>query len=133
MADLESALAAGGDSSLLRYEAFTRLFALLGRKPDSDTIEIIQTGIGAIEWEKLSDDNRHQLAAHLRHMADHMLPEPAPATAEASPASEPSDPVYDRVSFGEQARLVRVLKEQPAEISLDELLRSLAGKDRDSR
>ncbi len=133
VADLESALAAGGDSSLLRYEAFTRLFALLGRKPDSDTIEIIQTGLGAIEWEKLSDDNRHQLAAHLRHMADQMLPEPAPATAAASPASEPSDPVYDRASFGEQARLVRVLKEQPAEISLDELLRSLAGKDRDSR
>ncbi|MEP5175901.1 MAG: MinD/ParA family protein, partial [Marinobacter alexandrii] len=42
--------------------------------------------------------------------------------------TDQTDPVYDRVSFGEQERLVRALREQPAEISLNELLRSLAGK-----
>jgi hypothetical protein len=39
------------------------------------------------------------------------------------------EPFYDRISFGEQDRLVRVLKEQPADISLDQLLRSLSGND----
>lgn len=41
--------------------------------------------------------------------------------------------MYDRVSFGDQERLLQVLREQPADIALDELLRSLAGKARKPR
>lgn len=115
---------------LLRYEAFNRLFALLGSTLDGDAIEIIQTGLGGISWEKLSAELRNHLATHLRDLADQISP---PARKPESP--EPSRPVlrepfYDRISFGEQDRLVRVLKEQPADISLDQLLRSLSGNDR---
>ncbi|MEP2614286.1 MAG: MinD/ParA family protein, partial [Marinobacter alexandrii] len=116
------------DNAMLRYEAFTRLFALLGSAPDGDTIEIIQTGLGSLEWEKLSEEHRQHLATHLRHLADQIVPT-APRKSTLVPTkTDQTDPVYDRVSFGEQERLVRALREQPAEISLNELLRSLAGK-----
>ncbi|MBW7472722.1 AAA family ATPase [Marinobacter sp. M216] len=130
VSDLEATLAQTPDNAMLRYEAFTRLFALLGSTPDSDTIEIIQTGLGSLEWEKLSDEKKRHLAMHLRHLADQIAPEQGPDTAPVSTGPGQAEPVYDRVSFGEQDRLVRALKEQPAEISLDQLLRSLAGNDR---
>lgn len=128
VSELEATLAQTPDNAMLRYEAFTRLFALLGSTPDSDTIEIIQTGLGAVEWETLSEERKQHLATHLRHLADQIAPPAAPEPVPETPAQ--SDPVYDRVSFGEQERLVRVLREQPAEISLDELLRSLAANGR---
>jgi len=81
-----------------------------------------------LEWEKLSEEHRQHLATHLRHLADQIAP--PPSSVPVPETSVQSDPVYDRVSFGEQERLVRVLREQPAEISLDELLRSLAEKGR---
>lgn len=113
---------------LLRYEAFTRLFALLGSTLDSDAIEIIQTGLGAFHWENLSPERKDHLAIHLRELADQISPVREPATPEpAQPVLR--EPFYDRISFGEQDRLVRVLKEQPADISLDQLLRSLSGND----
>ncbi|MBW4935813.1 AAA family ATPase [Marinobacter sp. F4206] len=127
--ELEDTLVQTPDNAMLRYEAFTRLFALLGSTPDSDTIEIIQTGLGSLEWEKLSDERKCHLAMHLRHLADQIAPEQGPEAATAPAESELTDAVYDRVSFGEQDRLVRALREQPAEISLDQLLRSLAGND----
>ncbi len=131
VSELEATLVQTPDNAMLRYEAFTRLFALLGSTPDSDTIEIIQTGLGALEWEKLSDERKQHLATHLRHLADQIAPKPRPAPAQETAGQ--ADPRYDRVSFGEQERLVRVLREQPAEISLDELLRSLAGNGRNRR
>lgn len=128
VSELESVLVQTPDNAMLRYEAFTRLFALLGSAPDGDTIEIIQTGLGSLEWEKLSEEHRQHLATHLRHLADQIVPT-APRKSTLVPAkTDQTDPVYDRVSFGEQERLVRALREQPAEISLNELLRSLAGK-----
>lgn len=125
--ELETTLVQTPDNAMLRYEAFTRLFALLGSTPDSDTIEIVQTGLGALEWEKLADDSKQHLAMHLRHLADQISPVPDSVGVAKAAKSAVEDPVYDRVSFGEQDRLVRALKEQPAEISLDQLLRSLAG------
>ncbi|KAA1171975.1 AAA family ATPase [Marinobacter salinexigens] len=134
VAELEAALAESANNAMLRYEAFTRLFALLGSSLDSDTVEIIQTGLGAMKWESLTAERREHLAAHLRHLADEIHP----ADQHASPLEEAGtllpEPVYDRISFGEQDQLVRALKEQPADISLDQLLRSLAGnsqRDRD--
>ncbi|WP_273203002.1 MinD/ParA family ATP-binding protein [Marinobacter subterrani] len=127
--ELEAVFSHGAVDPLLRYEAFTRLFALLGSKLDSDAIEIIQTGLAALPWENLSPERKRHLASHLRELADQV----APAARQPTPP-EPGHPVlrepfYDRVSFGEQDRLVRVLKEQPADISLDQLLRSLSGND----
>lgn len=159
--ELESVLPRLAGNSMLRYEAFTRLFALLGSMPDSDTVEIIQTGLGGVEWEKLAQDDRERFAEHLRHLADQVLPEPvqpdstpepvsAPAPAlqqktvsagpdreipaapkpavkpqpavKSEPALPPTDTAYDRGRFGEQAHLVAALKEQPEDVSLDQLL-----------
>lgn len=127
--ELEAVFRQAPVDPLLRYEAFTRLLALLGSTLDSDAIEIVQTGLGAFQWENLEPNLRNHLATHLRELADQIKqPEREPETPDSvsSPLSEPS---YDRVSFGEQDRLVRALKEQPADIALDQLLRSLSGND----
>lgn len=131
VSELEAALTQVPDNAMLRYEAFTRLFALLGSTLDSDTVEIIQTGLGSMEWEKLDRERKEHLAVHLRHLADEIAPqeEQTPDTPVSPGHPALPEPVYDRISFGEQDRLVRVLREQPADISLDQLLRSLAGKD----
>jgi MinD-like ATPase involved in chromosome partitioning or flagellar assembly len=128
--EIEAVISQAPVDPSLRYEAFTRLFALLGSMLDNDTIGIVQTGLGSFRWHNLSPERKGRLAIHLRDLADRISP---PAKEPETP--EPAHPVlrepfYDRISFGEQDRLVRVLKEQPADISLDQLLRSLAGNDR---
>jgi len=132
--DLSELIAASGDASLLRYEAFNRFFALLGRTMDEDTVEILQTGLASLPWENLNQDQRRQFATHLRHLAREVEPVSAAARASAPtpPAASPrQEPYYDRISFGEQSRLIRALKEQPSDITLDQLLRSLSRDDRD--
>lgn len=131
VAELEAVFGHEEVEPLLRYEAFTRLFALLGRTLDSDAVEIIQTGLGSLTWENLDTERRNHLAAHLRNLADQVSPTATPATPEKPRHPGHSEPVYDRISFGEQDRLVRVLREQPADISLDQLLRSLSGNGGD--
>ena len=131
VSELESALAQSTDNALLRYEAFTRLFALLGSTLDSDAIEIIQTGLGSMPWETLDRDRKAHLATHLRHLADQMAPPAGQPAAKQASGPVLMEPISDRISFGEQDRLVRVLREQPSDISLDRLLRSLAGNDSD--
>jgi MinD-like ATPase involved in chromosome partitioning or flagellar assembly len=126
---LERLLSAKPDDAMLRYDAFTRLFALLGRNPDADTVEIVQTGLASMNWEYLARVDRDRLAAHLRHLAEELVSPPA----QSEPAEYPRQiegPLYDRISFGEQDQLLRVLREKPSDVSLDDLLRSLAGKDR---
>jgi len=126
--EIEAVFSQAPVDPLLRYEAFTRLFALLGSTLDSDAIEIIQTGLGSFQWENLSPERKQHLAIHLRELAEQISPTQKPPTPEpAQPVLR--EPFYDRISFGEQDRLVRVLKEQPADISLDQLLRSLSGND----
>lgn len=134
VSELEAVLGAADESAMLRYDVFMRLFALLGRTPDNDTIEIIQTGLGAIAWDSLSPAQREHLAAHLRHLAEEISP--GKTTPDAPRDIEPSlprpvlpEPFYDRLSFGDQENLVRVLKEQPSSISLSQLLRSLADEE----
>ena len=127
----ETLLEASPDDAMLRYEAFTRLFALLGRKPDADTVEIVQTGLASMAWEELALEDREKLARHLSQLARELAP---PAPGEAAPVARyvpVKEPLYDRVSFGEQDQLVRALREKPANVSLNDLLRSLAGNDRD--
>lgn len=116
------------DLAMLRYEAFNGLFALLGRTLNDDAIEIIQTGLASLPWESLPQRPRQVLAEHLRQLADQVGP-PQNVSAGAREASRetPPEPRYDRVSFGEQSRLIQVLREQPADVSLDQLLRSLVG------
>ncbi|MBD3640409.1 MAG: AAA family ATPase [Marinobacter sp.] len=112
---------------MLRYDAFNRFFALLGRSLDADTIEFIQTGLAVMPWENMQPGDRQHMAAHLRHLADQITaPEDEnPAELAAVPA-ETSAPLFDRISPGEQERLVQALREQPADVSLDQLLRVLA-------
>jgi flagellar biosynthesis protein FlhG len=133
--DLSELIAASGEASLLRYEAFNRFFALLGRTMDEDTVEILQTGLASLPWENLNEDQRRQFATHLRHLAREVEPGSAAArapTPTTPPATSPQqEPYYDRISFGEQSRLIRALKEQPSDITLDQLLRSLSRNDKD--
>ncbi|MEX2476650.1 AAA family ATPase [Marinobacter sp.] len=124
---LGDVLAGEGDPPLLRYEAFNRLFALMGRTLDDTTIEIIQTGLGSLEWESLALEQRRHVAAHLRQLVDRVAPPVSVRELRRTPSQDRPKPYYDRVSFGEQDRLVRALREQPADISLDRLLRSLSG------
>lgn len=127
--ELETVLVQSPENAMLRYEIFTRLFKLLGSKLDSDAVEIIQTGLGSLPWEHMSNEHKQNLAVHLRHLADDIAPEQVAAAASDRALSTLPEPVYDRISFGEQDRLVRALKEQPSDISLDQLLRSLAASD----
>ncbi|MBK1872790.1 AAA family ATPase [Marinobacter sp. 1-3A] len=136
VAELEAVLGPVSDNAMLRYDVFMRLFALLGRTPDNDTIEIIQTGLSAIAWEGLNREQREHLAAHLRHLAEEisppdtdMPPGDSSALAQSLPQPVLPEPFYDRISFGDQENLVRVLKEQPSGISLSQLLRSLVDEE----
>lgn len=130
MDELESALAQTEGDDVLRYEAFSRLFALLGRNPGADVVEILQTGLASVDWEKWTRAERATLAQHLRHFAGELAAtEPAESLVAMRPVP-PNEPLYDRIVFGEQEQLVRALREKPADVSLDELLRSLAGKGR---
>ncbi len=140
IADIGKVLADCNDASLLRYEAFNGLFALLGRTLDADTIEIIQTGLASLDWERLGKEQRAHLATHLHHIASQIDPDSGQHDsgqrdsdqnrAQREAPRREREPYYDRISFGDQSRLVRALKEQPSNISLDQLLRSLADTDR---
>ncbi|NMT64187.1 AAA family ATPase [Marinobacter orientalis] len=132
--DIGKLLADNSDATLLRDEAFTGFFALLGRTMDADTIEILQKGLAALDWERLGKDQRIHLATHLRHIAAEIDPGPDQSGSGQDSAQREAPgteriPYYDRISFGDQSRLVRALREQPSDISLDQLLRSLTDTD----
>jgi hypothetical protein len=113
---------------VLRYEAFARLFALLGRSPGPDVVEILQTGLAAVGWEQWSPAERASLAQHLQHFCGELGVKETVTKPEAPPQVSAREPLYDRIVFGEQEQLVRALREKPADVSLDNLLRSLAGR-----
>ncbi len=115
--------------SMLRCEAFAACFALLGRTMDDDTIEIIQAGLAALDWQALSVPQRAHLAAHLRYLAGQVAPGSSkPGDSQSGTRSPDREPRYDQVIFGDQERLLKALREQPSNISLDHFLRGLAGK-----
>ncbi|HKK54960.1 AAA family ATPase [Marinobacter sp.] len=142
IAEIGELIAASDESSLLRYEAFSQFFALLGRTMDADTVEILQTGLASLPWEKLDHDQRRRFATHLRELADGIQPaagivrEASPLATSPVPApAEPYVPVRrepenEYLSSWEQGRLIRALKEQPPDVTLDQLLRSFSGTDR---
>ncbi|WP_166269034.1 MinD/ParA family ATP-binding protein [Marinobacter caseinilyticus] len=113
-------------SPMLRYEAFTACFALLGRTMDDDTIEIVQTGLAALDWESLTEPQRQRFASHLHHLAEQMVPAVPQPESLAVANQNDGEPRYDQVIFGDQARLLRALQEQPADMSLDRFLQALA-------
>lgn len=135
VADIDRVLAKNNDDSLLRYEAFPALFALLGRTMDTDTVEILKSGLTSLDWKRLEREQRVHLATHLHHLASQVDPGPEQRdagsdSAQGEAARKERQPYYDRVSFGDQNRLAKALKELPSNISLDQLLRSLADRDR---
>lgn len=84
-----------------------------------------------MNWDKLPTRDRASLARHLRHLSDELAPLPSDQAPPSQAVHHSLEgPLYDRVSFGEQEQLVRALREKPANVSLDDLLRALAGKDR---
>lgn len=112
VSELEAVLEQTTESALLRYDVFVRLFALLGRAPDNDTVEIIQTGLGAIAWDNLNPEQREHLATHLKHLADEILPAGRGEDEQNRHRPMPPEPFYDRLRFGDQNKRVRSLKEQ---------------------
>ncbi|WP_029653148.1 MinD/ParA family ATP-binding protein [Marinobacter daepoensis] len=127
---LEQVITSARGDAMLCYEAFGRLFALLGSTPDADTVEIVQTGLAAMNWDGLEDHDRAKLARHLRHLADELSPIPLEPVAPPLDLKPLKEPMYDRISFGEQDQLVRALREKPADVRLEDLLTALAGKGR---
>ena len=114
---------------MLRNEALAACFALFGRTMDDDTLKIIQTGLAALDWEALSVPQRAHFAAHLRHLAGQVAPEfSRPAGVQSVIRGSDREPRYDQVIFGDQERLLKALRKQPSNISLDHFLRGLAGK-----
>lgn len=127
--ELEAVLGQASDSGMLNYEVFIRLFALLGRAPDNDTIEIIQTGLSSIAWGSLNPEQRELLAAHLRHLADEISPMENHPDKHSLPQTVPTEPAYDSTRFGNQDKLLSALKGQPSDLSLSQMLRSLANEE----
>ena len=114
---------------ILRNEALAACLTMLGRTIDDDTLEIIQTGLAALDWEALSVAQRAHFATHLRHLASQVAPEPLRQGSAQSVTQDPDrEPRYDQVIFGDQKCLLEALREQPSNISLDQFLRGLASK-----
>jgi MinD-like ATPase involved in chromosome partitioning or flagellar assembly len=114
---------------MIRNEALTACFALLGRTMDDDALEIIQTGLAALDWEALSVPQRAHFATHLRHLASQVAPGSSrPRGVQSVTRGSDREPRYDEVIFGDQERLLKALRKQPSNISLDHFLRGLAGK-----
>ncbi|OZB19980.1 MAG: ATPase [Marinobacter sp. 34-60-7] len=130
---LDDILGQSEADSVLRYEAFARLFALLGRSPGPDVVEILQTGLATVGWEHWPLAERATLARHLRHFAGELGAGETTDKSKLAPRTAPGEPLYDRIVFGEQDQLLRALREKPADVSLDDLLRSLAGKGASDR
>lgn len=123
--ELGQLLADNRASAMLQYEALNAVFALLGRAMDDDAIEIIQTGLASLGWETLTPPQRLHFASHLRQLADQVEADLPIAKAAQALAQGAAEPRYDRTRFGEQSQLIRALREQPSDISLDQFLRSL--------
>ncbi|WP_404368936.1 AAA family ATPase [Marinobacter sp.] len=123
--ELETLLTEPANPDMLRYEAFTACFALLGRTMDEDVIEIVQTGLAALNWESMGQKQREHFAAHLRQLADQMAPAASPPEA-FQPLAASQKPRYDQLVFGDQDRLLQAIREQPGDVSLDRFLKSLA-------
>lgn len=119
---LDALLTRESSAPMLRYDAFTRCFALLGRTMDEDAIEILQTSLAAMDWQALGSAQRQHMANHLRHLADEIS---SPATEPAVVPSVP-EPRYDQIIFGDQDRLLKAMREQPVDVSLDRFLKALA-------
>jgi len=114
---------------MLRNEALAACLALLGRSMDDDTLEIIQTGLAALDWEALSVAQRAHFATHFRHLASQVAPGPSrQGGVQSMTQDSDQEPRYDQVLFGDQECLLKALREQPSNISLDQILRGLAGK-----
>jgi hypothetical protein len=116
-------------TAIQQYNALTSCFVQLGETVDEDTIETIQTGLASMPWERLPGVQREHFATHLRHLADQISPprrEPARPQAPI-PRRRAEEPRYDEVRFGHQDSLLRALREQPDNVSLDTLLDTLTG------
>lgn len=121
-----------------RYQALTTALELLGQTMDEDLVEVLQTGLAAMAWDKLPVAQRAHFAAHLRHLADQLEPPffegPRSALGAASAGSRSNPlsvagasaqrPRYDESAFGSQETLLSRLRSQPAEASINDILQA---------
>lgn len=127
--ELQAELNDPGNSDTLRPEVFGRLFELLGPAPDTAAVEIIRKALDNLSWDHLESDQRQELATCFRRLAGKIHGgQDSGSEAELSSVPGPPEPSYDHVRFGDQDSLVKVLKEQPANVPLDHLLEALAQK-----
>ncbi|BES72452.1 hypothetical protein RE428_34700 [Marinobacter nanhaiticus D15-8W] len=117
--EMETLIAAADTPPVQRYEALTRCIALLGRTMDEDMMEILQTGLASMHWDRLPPGQRSQFASHLRHLAGQIDPAPAASPKLPELPVESPEPRYDEVRFGSQEALLRALQDQPDHLSLD--------------
>lgn len=118
-AEFEDLLDAADATPLLRYEALTQCLALLGRRMDEDTLEILQTGLASMQWEQLPLPQRRHFATHLRHIASQIAPDADRETEAPKKPIKGREPQYDEIQFGSQEALLRALQDQPDHVSLD--------------
>jgi hypothetical protein len=113
----------------VRNEALLTCFALLGRTLNDDTLETIESGLAAFDWATLSVAQRTRFATHLRHLASQVEPIPLKEEGVQPAIQEPErEPRYDQALFGDQECLLKALREQPSNVSLNQFLKGLAGK-----
>jgi len=108
-------------SSMLKYEAFTACFSLLGRHMDDDTIEIVQTGVASLNWQSLRNRQRRHFADHLRTLADQISP---------TEKDDDEGPLLEQVAANireeDRLKLAEVLNASSGKKSLEELLQWVA-------
>jgi len=124
-----------------RYQALTLCMELLGRDMDDDLVEVLQTGLAAMDWDRLPVSQRAHFAAHLRQLADQVEPplfDKPPAKSDTGPAfrkgpdttpapgegPRAEQPAYDEAAFGSQELLLSRLRSQPESASINDILKS---------
>ena len=128
---------------LQRYQALTQCMEVLGAHMDEEIIEVLQTGLAAMSWDKLPVVQRSHFAAHLRQLADQVDPPmfdrtTKKLTAAESPVRPKSGyqpaverPRYDETAFGSQEMLLSRLRSQPAGASIADILESFGYRHED--
>ena len=87
--DFRRVLGAAGDDSLARYRAITGVLEMLGEQVNEDTVEALQTGLAAMDWEGASPAVRHSAAAHFQQLAHYVKPPVGTSPEEAKALRSP--------------------------------------------
>lgn len=94
---LKQHLQASRGDPLGQYRLVTGIIEILGEQVDEDTLEALQTGLAAMNWEEAPVTVRRTAAEHFRQLARVVTPpegtRPEEARALSASGNAPSDPV----------------------------------------